>query len=63
MLSFGIYDAKNHSEHQNVLAFVVTKNRSGAQKPLNGSNIYYLSFCAAQEQLVNKKNSGIGTVI
>jgi hypothetical protein len=54
VLSFGIYDAKNRSEQQNVLAYVVTKNRSGAKKPLNGSNTYYLSFRAAQEYLRNK---------
>jgi hypothetical protein len=53
-LCFGIYDAQNRSEHQNVLAFVVPKNRSGAQKPLNTRKIYYLSFCAAQEQFINK---------
>jgi len=51
---FGVYDAKNRSEQQNVLAYVVTKNRSGAKKPLNGSNIYYLSFRAAQEHLRKK---------
>jgi len=54
VLIFGVYDAKNRSEQQNVLAYVVTKNRSGAKKLLNGSNIYYLSFRAAQEYLRNK---------